>query len=46
VYSNSYKGQKHKKSKKLDGHRPQYDANNRDKKTPARYENFNEKPIE
>lgn len=32
MYSNSYKGEKHKKSKELDGHRPQYDADNREKK--------------
>ncbi|WP_251862595.1 hypothetical protein [Clostridium sp. Marseille-Q2269] len=46
MYSNSYKGEKHKKSKELDGHRPQYDADNRDKRTSCRYENFKGKPIE
>ncbi|WP_061310456.1 hypothetical protein [Clostridium botulinum] len=42
MYPNSYKGDKHKKSKELDGHRPQYDADNRDGKVPYKYENFKE----
>jgi hypothetical protein len=39
-------GETHKKSKKLDGHRRQYDADNRDKRTPPRYTNFEGEPIE
>ncbi|WP_434303935.1 hypothetical protein [Clostridium botulinum] len=46
MYSNSYKGEKHKKSKELDGHRPQYDADNREKKAPSKYENFKGETIE
>ena len=46
MYANSYKGEKHKKSKELDGHRPEYDADNRDKKAPSKYKNFKEEPIE
>lgn len=40
------KGETHKKSKKLDGHRPEYDAKKRSKRTPERYTNFQGEPIE
>lgn len=40
------KGEKHKKSKKLDGHRPADDARKRSKRTPERFTNFDGEPIE
>lgn len=41
----SYKVEKHKRSKKLDGKRPEYNADNRDSKLEPKYENFKGDPI-
>lgn len=40
------KGEKHKKSVKIDGHRPQDDTQKRYKRTPERYTNFDGEPVE
>jgi hypothetical protein len=42
----TYASEKHKKSEKNNGSKPAEEAHKGEKKTPARYENFNGKPIE
>ncbi|GAA0747604.1 hypothetical protein [Clostridium oceanicum] len=46
MYPDPYKGEKHKSSKKLDGHRPEYDADNREPEVKSKYKNFKGDPID
>jgi hypothetical protein len=42
----TYASEKHKKSEKNNGSKPAEERHKGEKKTPARYENFNGKPVE